>query len=108
MYYITEGENIRLERDEKEADKDDYGRLLRYVFLEKNQKMINELMLYTGLADFRYLSREARYYDRLEKAVWEAEEKKHGLWIFNLNPKVKSNRKGVKNDGISGINCTKV
>ena len=86
LYYITEGENIRLERDEKEADKDDYGRLLRYVFLEKNQKMINELMLYTGLADFRYLSREARYYDRLEKAVWEAEEKKHGLWIFNVFP----------------------
>ncbi len=86
LYYVTEGENIRLERDEKETDKDDYGRLLRYVFLEKNQKMINELMLYLGLADFRYLSREAKYFHELEKAAKEAEEKKHGLWIFNVFP----------------------
>ena len=86
LYYITEGKNIRLERDEKEADKDDYGRLLRYVFLEKNQRMVNELMIYLGLVDFRYLSREAKYYDRLDKAAREAEEEKRGLWSFKVFP----------------------
>lgn len=82
LFYITEGEEIILEKDFQ--DQDEYGRLLRYVFLNKNSQMINELMLRYGLADFRYLSLDAKYYQRLNEATLRAEKNKHGLWAFSV------------------------
>ena len=82
LFYLTEDKKIILEKGIK--NEDTYGRLLRYVFLEKEKIFINELMLYFGLADFRYLSPEAKYFQQLQKAALEAEANKHGLWAFSV------------------------
>lgn len=84
LHYLTDEEMIFVEKDL--ADRDDYGRLLRYVFLEKNNKMVNELMLGHGLADLRYIAPEAKYYQRLKKAATKAEENNYGLWAFLVFP----------------------
>ncbi|MCU0372794.1 MAG: thermonuclease family protein [Ignavibacteria bacterium] len=75
---IVEGKNVRLERDPINEDKDRYGRLLRYVYLEDgtcvNAKIISEgyAQVYdkfpiSKLEEFRKLQREAR-------------ENRRGLW----------------------------
>lgn len=84
LQYLTEDEIVYMEKDF--PDKDDYGRSLRYLFLKKNNKMVNELMLDYGLADFRYLMPDAKYYYRLKTAVTRAEENSLGLWAFPIFP----------------------
>ena len=72
---IAEGKRVRLERDPKNDDKDKYGRLLRYVYLEDgtciNAKILKDgyAQVYdkfeiTKLAEFRKLQKEARENNR--------------------------------------------
>lgn len=71
--------NVFLERDTTQADRDKYGRLLRYVILEDktnvNQYLIQEgyayEYTYKGTYKYRTVFKEAQVY---------AEEHKKGLW----------------------------
>jgi micrococcal nuclease len=69
----------RLVKIEKDAawNKDKYGRLLRYVFLD--DKLINCEMVRLGLAE-NLADKTSKYYDCFLEAEEEAREKKLGLW----------------------------
>jgi micrococcal nuclease len=73
---LVEGKKIRLERDVE--DKDEYGRLLRYVWLDNT--MVNAERINLGYAysySFHPNMRYQGYFLRLEK---EARERGRGLW----------------------------
>ena len=73
---LVEGKKVRLEKDVE--DKDEYGRLLRYVWVDDT--MVNAELVRLGYAySYSYppnLKYQARFL-RLEK---EAREQKRGLW----------------------------
>jgi micrococcal nuclease len=70
------GKHVTIEKDVL-WNKDKYGRLLRYVFLD--EKLINCEMVRLGLA--KNLADEAsKYYNCFLKAEEEAREKKVGIW----------------------------
>ena len=89
LFHLTKGEKVFLEKDL--TDKDEFGRLLRFVFLKDDGKMINEQILLNGLADFRYLSTKSKYYERLKEASLKAEANNNGLWAFSVFPPNKIN-----------------
>jgi len=76
---LLTGKMVRLEDDPTQGDKDKYGRLLRYVFLEDgtnfNKKMITDGYAheYTYNLPYKYME-EFRRYER------EARENRKGLW----------------------------
>lgn len=74
-------------------DKDQYGRLLRYV--EYNNNLVNEEILKKGLATLYYYEKD-EYYEQLKQAEKEARENKLGMWEES------------KNICISCINLTKL
>lgn len=65
-------------------DKDEYGRLLKYVYVDNI--CVNEEMVRNGYAEARYLPENdsnCEYYIQLEM---EAEHNKAGLWELALKP----------------------
>ncbi len=84
LFYLTKDKRVFLEKDL--TDKDEFGRLMRFVFLKDDGKMVNELILLNGLADFRYLSLESKYFERLKEASLKAEANNSGLWAFSAFP----------------------
>lgn len=76
---ILAGGNVRLETDSTASEKDKYGRLLRYVFLEDgtnfNRMMISEGYAYEYTYDLPY-----KYQSEFKQAEKEARENKKGLW----------------------------
>lgn len=82
-------------------DKDRYGRLLRYVFID--DVFVNQQLLKEGYAIVYFLNPEEKYYLEFKEAEKEAKEKKLGLWIGS-GVKVNSDEKagsGVKS--VSGV-----
>jgi len=73
---ILLGNIVKIEKDEN-LDKDKYGRLLRYVFLE--EKLVNCEMVKLGLAK-SMAGKDVKYYECFEKAEEEARIKKVGIW----------------------------
>jgi len=74
---LIEGKEVYLERDKK--DKDEYGRLLRYVYY--NSTMINLLLIKEGYAFIFYDSKNQKYFNELKEAYIYAKENKIGcLW----------------------------
>jgi micrococcal nuclease len=74
------GRSVRLESDS--ADKDQYGRLLRYVYV--GDTMVNLEMVRKGYAAFRMFQATLRYQETLAKAEEEAARTGRGLWSFNV------------------------
>ncbi len=74
---LPEGSTVRLERDV--TDKDSFGRLLRYVYLEDG-RMLNELLLEGGYATIYESGDEERHGQRLRDAEARAREAGAGLW----------------------------
>jgi micrococcal nuclease len=74
------GREVRLESDS--ADKDQYGRLLRYVYV--GDTMVNLEMVRKGYAAFRMFQATLKYQDTLAKAEEEAARTGRGLWSFNV------------------------
>ena len=76
---ILTGKSFRLEADDIVGQRDEYGRLLRYLFLEDgtnfNKMMINEGYAYEYTFDLPY-----KYQDEFKQAEKEAREAKVGLW----------------------------
>lgn len=76
------GKRVRLEKDQ--TDRDRYGRLLRYVFLDG--EMVNARLVQEGYAVSRFYPPDQRYRDLLERLEKEAETARRGLWAVGALP----------------------
>lgn len=76
---LLNGKNVRIESDPTQADRDKYGRLLRYIYIEDgtfiNQKMIQDGYAYEYTYDIPY-----KYQLQFKKAQKDAQEGRRGLW----------------------------
>lgn len=68
---------VYLEKDVSETDR--YGRLLRYVWLDQNT-MLNEQLVLEGYALAVSYPPDVKYQDRLRLAQELARDQGHGLW----------------------------
>jgi micrococcal nuclease len=77
---LVEGQEVVLERDVSETDQ--YGRLLRYVWLESDAGwlMVNEALLRRGVAQVTTYPPDVAYVDRFLQAQRAAREAGVGLW----------------------------
>lgn len=73
---------VELEADQSQADRDKYGRMLRYVRTEDGL-FYNQEIIKKGFA-YEYTYKEAYAYQKsFKKAQAEAEKNKSGLWADN-------------------------
>ena len=74
---LVEGRTVLLEKDVSETDQ--FGRLLRYVYLEDMQ-MVNELLIAEGFALGSPSLPDVKHQDRLSAAQQQARNAGRGLW----------------------------
>jgi micrococcal nuclease len=80
MKKLVEGKTIRLEDDVSQGDRDAYGRLLRYVYLEDGTD-VNKDMITQGFAhEYTFKGQTYRYQKEFQDAEIIARTKKIGLW----------------------------
>ena len=73
------GKTVGLETDPTQGERDKYGRLLRYVFL--NDLNFNKLMISEGFAhEYTYQNNPYKYQLDFIQAAKEARENNRGLW----------------------------
>jgi micrococcal nuclease len=75
---IPDGTNVRVERDVEERDQ--YGRLLGYVFRASDGLFINETLARYGYAQQLTYPPNVAYADRFSAAVGLARDEGRGLW----------------------------
>lgn len=84
---MLDGKTIYLEKDVSETD--EYGRLLRYVWLEKplkineteiKNKMFNAILLSNGYANKVKIKPDTKYYHYFSNIEKEAKKEKIGIW----------------------------
>ncbi len=73
---LVEGKRVRLEADRR--DRDRYGRLLRWVWVDGT--LVNEQLIREGYATVYRDEPTAKYMDRLLAAEAEARSRGAGLW----------------------------
>lgn len=73
---LVEGKEVKLKKDVSEKDK--YGRLLRYVYV--NDSLINDLLVRDGYAYSYSYPPDIAKQDQFREAQREARESKRGLW----------------------------
>lgn len=93
MQELVSGKYVRLEKDNSQGDRDKYGRLLRFVYLEDGTN-VNAEMVKQGFA-FAYTIYPTAQLDDMRKFEKEAREKNNGLWStceVNENGSTKSTK----------------
>lgn len=75
-----EKQKVWLEKDESQGDRDKYGRLLRYVWINEKETDFGKLLIASGFAYEYTYDRGYRYQKDYQRAQREAEDKKTGLW----------------------------
>lgn len=80
---LVEGKTVYLEKDTSEKDK--YGRLLRYVYLDdpaatSSARMVNEMLVEAGYAGSMTIPPDTKYMKRFQAAQVEAKKEGVGLW----------------------------
>lgn len=76
---LMAGKRVRLEADSSAGDRDSFGRLLRYVYLEDGT-LVNEALIRDGYAH-EYTYRKAYSLQlRFKEAEREAKANERGLW----------------------------
>ena len=92
--------NVTLEADSVSADKDQFGRLLRYVIVGKVN--LNLKLVEIGAATpYFYKGEKGKYSDQLLKAAQSAKAKKIGLWKMCPNTKLEPLKPAMTGVGIS-------
>lgn len=76
---LAAGKRIRLERDDAAGDRDSFGRLLRYVYLEDGT-FLNETLIREGFAREYTHRRSYEFRQRFKDAEREARDARRGLW----------------------------
>lgn len=75
---LLTGKSVRLERDPTQDDRDKYGRLLRYVYLDDT--LVNELIISRGYGhEYTYRIPYLHQYE-FKKEEYMARQEKMGLW----------------------------
>jgi len=75
---LTDGKTISLKRDHINEDRDEYGRLLRYVFLS-DETLVNDSLIQNGFAEhLSYFPTERN--GQFAQSEEEAREANLGLW----------------------------
>jgi len=86
MKALVEGRRVRLESDPTQSDRDRYGRLLRFVFLEDGTD-VGLRMIQLGYAHSTpYGNTPHPYLDEYEQAESQAQENQRGLWDSSRCP----------------------
>lgn len=76
---ILNGKTIMLESDSTQGERDEYGRLLRYVFL--NGLNFDKFMIGEGFArEYTFKNKIYKYQTEFIQAEQQAKENKKGLW----------------------------
>lgn len=78
---LIQKKEVRLEFDVSQRDK--YGRLLAYVYLENNE-MLNEKLLKEGYAKISTYPPNVKYVEHFTKIQEESRKNKVGLWNENI------------------------
>lgn len=73
---LVEGKSIELEKDV--SDKDSYGRLLRYVYVDG--VMVNDVLAKEGYVQVVRIPPDIRYADTFTQSEQEARRARRGLW----------------------------
>jgi len=73
---LVEGKEVRLERDISEKDR--YGRLLRYVWVD--DILVEAELVRQGLARAKAYPPDTKYQDYLEELEQQAREMGRGIW----------------------------
>jgi len=73
---LVEGKQVKLEKDV--SDKDRYGRLLRYVYID--DQMVNELLVKEGVAIAKEYPPDVKYQNRFLELESEAQKNQFGMW----------------------------
>lgn len=76
---VLSGEKVKLERGDAGEDRDNHGRLLRFVYTESG-KFVNYEMVLGGYAQVSYIPPETKYWDILLEAQSSAKDNKKGIW----------------------------
>lgn len=80
MKVLVENQQVRLESDPTQTDRDRYGRLLRFVFLADGTD-VGKAQIAAGFAyESLYSSKPHRYRDAYVEAQVTAQHAKRGLW----------------------------
>ena len=74
---LVEGELVRLEFDT--TDRDAYGRLLRYVYVDNT--FVNAVLVEEGFAFSYYYPPDTKHYDELLALEIAAEDAGRGMWF---------------------------
>ena len=77
---LVEGKRVRLEKDVSERDK--YGRLLRFVYLEDGT-LVNDQLVREGYAFVSTFPPDVGKADQFKQAQAEARAAHRGLWAMN-------------------------
>ncbi len=75
---LVEGKPVRLEKDVSETDQ--YGRLLRYVYV--GDTLVNAELVRQGLAWAKAYHPDTKYQDYLEELEEEARQAGRGIWAL--------------------------
>src|SRR5690606_24426627 len=79
------------------GDKDRYGRMLRYVFVEGQELMFNELLLQEGYANTMTIAPNVAFADYFVDVERAAREQERGLWReADKGDNVVSNKSGAE------------
>lgn len=105
---------VFLESDSSQDDKDKYGRLLRYVFLEDGTNF-NKMMISLGFAHEYTYKVPYKYMDEFKESEKTARESKQGLWaddacLTSTTPSptqsyIPSVTKSIQNNNSGGYVC---
>ena len=76
---LLSGKSVRLESDTTQGDRDKYGRLLHYVFLEDGT-LLNKTIIIEGYGHEYTYRTPYRYQAEFKTAERTAREEKRGLW----------------------------
>lgn len=81
---VLTGKIITLESDLTQGDRDEYGRLLRYVFLADGTNF-NKFMISEGYArEYTFKGNSYGYQSEFKNAEKEAQKNKKGLWADDI------------------------
>lgn len=81
---ILSGKTIILESDPTQGDRDEYGRLLRYVFLQDGTNF-NKFMISEGYAhEYTFKGSFYKYQSEFKDTGVKAQENKKGLWADGI------------------------
>lgn len=96
---VLERKYVKLLVDRSQGDKDKYGRLVRYVFLEDGANF-NKIMIAEGYAHESTYQTPYEYQTEFREAEKEARENRKGLWAdnvcdLNIEPTVKTTQSKI-------------